>query len=248
MFSGRVNLEVLNASNLPNNYSSLNPFIQVKVDNSEVFKTSTGRDTSNPIWNEYTEFTTKNAEHISFTVYNDDMETEVNGECTLSLCDLLVEQIGQDSVTLKQTLTHQGELELSIGLQEDDNTRELKRKHAVEKIYRFQGHNFKKVFFSTPTFCSNCSDFIWGVGKQGMRCSSCSMSVHKKCHKLVLTQCPTTAKLELEGEEIAGRFSIKVKHHFCKHSYLCTGGPEVPTINKSQYDTICIQICLEYKS
>ena len=222
MFSGKVSLEVLNASNLPDKYFSLSTYVQVKVDGSEVFKTATAKDAFNPIWNEYKEFDNQNVEQISFTIHDEDKEKGVIAEFTLSLSNLLVEQIGRDSLKLNQSLTPQGELKLEISLKEDENTRgrELKRRDAVEKIYRVQGHNFKKTFFPAPTFCAQCSEFIWGIGKQGMKCSGCDMVVHKRCHKLVLAQCCVVAsQLEPEGGDTEIRFRLESKHDFVKNTY-----------------------------
>ncbi len=31
-------------------------------------------------------------------------------------------------------------------------------------------HEMVKVHFNKPTFCKYCTDFIWGLGKQGYAC------------------------------------------------------------------------------
>eukprot|EP00092_Neocalanus_flemingeri_P007691 GFUD01008305.1.p1 GENE.GFUD01008305.1~~GFUD01008305.1.p1 ORF type:complete len:665 (-),score=170.01 GFUD01008305.1:136-2130(-) len=219
MFSGEISLEVLSATNLPDIYPSLNTYVQVKVDDLEVFQTTTAKGTFNPIWNEYKEFDKENIQNIRLTIFDDDKEKGVIAECTLALCDILVEQIGRDSLKLNQSLSPQGELQLVISLKEFEKTGALKRRDAVEKIYRVQGHNFKKVYFPTPTFCSECTDFIWGVGKQGMKCSGCSMAVHKRCHKLVLAQCRAATQLELGEGEMSGRFGLDRKHDFVETTY-----------------------------
>ena len=152
MFSGKVSVEVLGACNLPTKYSSLDSYVQIKVDNFEVFLTTTAKDTFNPVWNESKEFVKGNAEQISLTVLEDDKEKGVIAECMLSLNNLLVEQIGRDSLKLKQSLTPQGELHLEISLREDDKTDTLKRRNAVEKIYRVRGHDLKKSFSHNQLF------------------------------------------------------------------------------------------------
>lgn len=42
-------------------------------------------------------------------------------------------------------------------------------------------HKFKTVTFTSPTSCSNCQEFIWGVYKQGSECQVCGYAVHKGC-------------------------------------------------------------------
>uniref|UniRef100_A0A8C3V3X0 protein kinase C n=1 Tax=Catharus ustulatus TaxID=91951 RepID=A0A8C3V3X0_CATUS len=37
--------------------------------------------------------------------------------------------------------------------------------------------------------CAICTDRIWGLGRQGYKCINCKLLVHKKCHKLVNTEC-----------------------------------------------------------
>jgi hypothetical protein len=50
-------------------------------------------------------------------------------------------------------------------------------------------HNFKEATFSKPTFCDLCSNFVWGLAKQGFECQDCGYNAHKKCMQLVNTPC-----------------------------------------------------------
>lgn len=38
-------------------------------------------------------------------------------------------------------------------------------------------------------FCAYCQDRIWGLGRQGFKCITCKLLVHKKCHKVVRKPC-----------------------------------------------------------
>ncbi|RCN36990.1 phorbol esters/diacylglycerol binding domain protein [Ancylostoma caninum] len=65
-------------------------------------------------------------------------------------------------------------------------------KHA--RVHEIRGHQFVATFFRQPTFCSLCSDFMWGLNKQGYQCQLCSTAVHKKCHEKIIMHCPGSAK------------------------------------------------------
>ncbi|XP_053430823.1 translation initiation factor IF-2-like [Nycticebus coucang] len=54
-----------------------------------------------------------------------------------------------------------------------------------------QGHSFRKVTLTKPTFCHLCSDFIWGLA--GFLCDVCNFMSHEKCLKHVKTPCTSVA-------------------------------------------------------
>jgi tRNA(Ile2) C34 agmatinyltransferase TiaS len=74
-----------------------------------------------------------------------------------------------------------------------------KRRDAVRllKVHEFNGHQFIAKFFSQFTFCSFCSDFLWGFGKQGYQCKLCACVVHTRCYEKVLTKCSGNMANEL---------------------------------------------------
>ncbi|RVE57119.1 hypothetical protein OJAV_G00213170 [Oryzias javanicus] len=56
-------------------------------------------------------------------------------------------------------------------------------------------HNFQETTYMKPTFCDNCSGFLWGVIKQGYRCKDCGMNCHKLCKDQVAFECKKNIKV-----------------------------------------------------
>uniref|UniRef100_G3NR17 RAS guanyl-releasing protein 1 n=1 Tax=Gasterosteus aculeatus aculeatus TaxID=481459 RepID=G3NR17_GASAC len=56
-------------------------------------------------------------------------------------------------------------------------------------------HNFQETTYMKPTFCDNCSGFLWGVIKQGYKCKDCGMNCHKLCKEQVAFECKKNAKV-----------------------------------------------------
>ncbi|XP_003794706.1 protein kinase C iota type [Otolemur garnettii] len=57
------------------------------------------------------------------------------------------------------------------------------------KLYCANGHTFQAKRFNRRAHCAICTDRIWGLGRQGYKCTNCKLLVHKKCHKLVTAEC-----------------------------------------------------------
>uniref|UniRef100_A0A8B9PJZ5 protein kinase C n=1 Tax=Apteryx owenii TaxID=8824 RepID=A0A8B9PJZ5_APTOW len=57
------------------------------------------------------------------------------------------------------------------------------------KLYRVNGHLFQAKRFNRRAYCGQCSERIWGLGRQGYKCINCKLLVHKRCHILVPLTC-----------------------------------------------------------
>eukprot|EP01061_Rhynchopus_euleeides_P032639 TRINITY_DN5429_c0_g1_i2.p1 TRINITY_DN5429_c0_g1~~TRINITY_DN5429_c0_g1_i2.p1 ORF type:complete len:643 (+),score=144.04 TRINITY_DN5429_c0_g1_i2:238-2166(+) len=76
-------------------------------------------------------------------------------------------------------------------------------------------HKFLNVTFRSFVWCDWCKGFIWGLGKQGLRCLECNYKIHKKCEADIMRnsdahkkRCKTKERDLLEGERATFRFKV----------------------------------------
>jgi len=77
------------------------------------------------------------------------------------------------------------------GMQCQGEDRSIYRRGARRwrKLYKVNGHIFQAKRFNRRAFCAFCNDRIWGLGRQGFKCTQCKLLIHKKCHKLIRVNC-----------------------------------------------------------
>lgn len=68
-----------------------------------------------------------------------------------------------------------------------------------------KGKSHNHFYFLQRAFCEFCKDRIWGLGRQGFKCTQCKLLVHKKCHKLQKVQC--NADLDTSTDTLASHDS-----------------------------------------
>ncbi|XP_072533374.1 protein kinase C eta type [Salminus brasiliensis] len=213
---------------------ALDPYIVVKVDEYRVGQTRTKPRTSSPTYNEEFSACVSAGGTLELAVFHDAPigYDEFIANCTIRFQDLMETTSTEETFEGWVDLEPEGKVYIVISLTgsfTDDDTvvnphqfKQLtrKRQQAVRRrIHQVNGHKFMSTYLKQPTFCFHCKDFIWGVfGKQGYQCQVCTCVVHKRCHQLVVTECPRMKKPAKEQTTNQG-FSINVPHKFNIHNY-----------------------------
>ncbi|CAH8633932.1 unnamed protein product [Heterobilharzia americana] len=51
----------------------------------------------------------------------------------------------------------------------------------IERQVQVVGHNFQVHSYQSPHFCDYCGELLFGLVRQGLRCTGCDQNFHKKC-------------------------------------------------------------------
>ncbi|CAF0852280.1 unnamed protein product [Rotaria sp. Silwood1] len=88
-----------------------------------------------------------------------------------------------------------------------------------QRVYKHFGHEFVSKIFKLPTFCSVCSDFLWGFTYRGFQCQRCDCVVHQGCYSRLACPCKgkkyPTLKIDVAHHFEQKPFSLKPT--FCDH-------------------------------
>jgi len=80
--------------------------------------------------------------------------------------------------------------------EKDKKTRSMTRSGStpfdsswVAGMDAYETHNFITKSYKRLTHCDFCGDIIWGLGREGVKCTDCSYRAHRKCSRQIKQIC-----------------------------------------------------------
>jgi novel protein kinase C epsilon type len=232
-FSGTLKVMVVRASELPMTTSGkgVDPYIQIQIDDGGNDNTSVKKQTANPTYEEELFFDLEEATTLEAHVFH---KTTIGPHEFLCNSVQSLSQLktrGDSEITVK--LEPQGTITMimdfqEVKLSEQQKTAARKTKKILQrrrgamrrkKIHEAGSHKFIARFFPQPTYCGICTEFIWGLGKQGYECAICKFVCHKRCYPSVQFDCVKGSPAQKAEEKKAHNFKVKTYKSptFCDH-------------------------------
>ncbi|CAI2352723.1 unnamed protein product [Caenorhabditis sp. 36 PRJEB53466] len=66
---------------------------------------------------------------------------------------------------------------------------EVRRRRSASEEPSSNNHHFSGHFYKRPTFCDHCGSLMYGITRQGVRCTHCHANVHWRCQEKAVHNC-----------------------------------------------------------